>query len=414
MTEQVRFSVLGPVRARRGADEVDLGSPQQRTVRAALGQRRDRLGGRTHRRRMGCGHTVLGTLRTYVHRLRRALDLTEEPSMVASAGHGYRLDTDRVALDLADFQRLLARAERALDTGEIEEAAEDLRTALGLWQGSALSGIRGEYADVRRRVLEDQRLSAEMLFMKAEIELGSHDLAVGRLSSLVNEHPLDERLREMLMLALYRSGRQAAALTAYRDIQELLAQELGVDPGPGLQTMFQRVLRADSGLTTPSVPARPKAAVRSGPAVSGPPLPNSRPLLRRSWAVRPNWRGPPTSYRPPRRRSPSSPGWQGSAKQPSLCAGLGRSPTPSPTGRSSSTFADSTTRAHPSPPVRPSARSWTHWERNRGTFHRRRTRGRRTTAPGSVASGSCCSWTTPGTPPRCGRSWRARPAARSS
>ncbi|WP_329538372.1 NB-ARC domain-containing protein (plasmid) [Streptomyces sp. NBC_01450] len=191
--------------------------------------------------------------------------------MVASAGHGYRLDTDRVALDLADFQRLLARAERALDTGEIEEAAEDLRTALGLWQGSALSGIRGEYADVRRRVLEDQRLSAEMLFMKAEIELGSHDLAVGRLSSLVNEHPLDERLREMLMLALYRSGRQAAALTAYRDIQELLAQELGVDPGPGLQTMFQRVLRADSGLTTPSVPARPKAAVRSGPAVSGPP-----------------------------------------------------------------------------------------------------------------------------------------------
>ncbi|MGW6016131.1 BTAD domain-containing putative transcriptional regulator [Streptomyces sp. NPDC055210] len=276
MTEQTRIAVLGPVRATRRGEEIDLGSPQQRTVLVALLFAQgatvpvegliDAVWG------TDVPSSARGTLRTYVHRLRRVLDAGEGPSMVASAGNGYRLDTARIVLDLEDFQRLFNQAERAVERGEFEDAAADLRTGLGLWQGTALAGIRGEYADMRRRVLGDQQLSAEVLLMKAEIELGSHTLAVGKLGSLVSEHPLDERLRELLMLALYRSGRQAAALAAYRDIQELLAQELGVDPGPGLQTMFQRVLRAESDLTTPAAPARPEpASARPSPPTPPPP-----------------------------------------------------------------------------------------------------------------------------------------------
>ncbi|WP_314221007.1 AfsR/SARP family transcriptional regulator [Streptomyces zaehneri] len=279
MCEQLLFTVLGPVRAWRGAEEVDLGSPQQRTVLVALLLSRgaavpaeqliDAVWGTE------APSSARGTLRTYVHRLRRALDDDGAPSVITSAGLGYQLLAPRGALDLDVFRDLLTRAERALDEREFKDTAEHLREALGLWQGSALSGVRGEYADARRHGLDDQRLSAELLLMRAEIELGSHTLAVGRLSGLVSEHPLDERFREMLMLALYRSGRQAAALATYREIRELLAQELGVDPGPGLQTMFQRVLRADAGLAAPASPA-PAAGSTSASAAAPAPDPARR------------------------------------------------------------------------------------------------------------------------------------------
>ncbi|MGW0872155.1 AfsR/SARP family transcriptional regulator [Streptomyces sp. NPDC002740] len=284
--EQLRFTVLGPVRAWRGTEEVDLGSPQQRTVLVALllaggaavsaDELIDAVWGTE------VPSSARGTLRTYVHRLRRTLDAGGAPSMIASAGLGYQLLVPRGALDLDVFQDLLTRAERALDSSAFEEAAEHLREALGLWQGSALSGVRGEYADARRHSLDDQRLSAEVLLIRAEIELGSHTLAVGRLSGLVSEHPLDERFRELLMLALYRSGRQAAALATYRELRELLAQELGVDPGPGLQAMFQRVLQADATLAAPALPtpaaesARAPAA-RSAPAPAPAPAPTAVP-----------------------------------------------------------------------------------------------------------------------------------------
>lgn len=264
VTEQLRFTLLGPVRAWRGSDEVDLGSPQQRTVLVALllaggaivpvDELIDAVWGTT------VPSSARGILRTYIHRLRKALDTPTAPPAIASAGHGYQFVVARDAvLDTDVFRGLVTRAERVLLAGDSKEGAEILREALGLWQGPALSGIRGEYADARRHSLDDQRLSAEALLTTAEIELGSHALAVGRLTGLVSENPLDERFRELLMLALYRSGRQAAALATYRDVQELLARELGVDPGPGLQAMFQRVLRADSGLVTPSPTARPEA-----------------------------------------------------------------------------------------------------------------------------------------------------------
>ncbi|MDX2816862.1 BTAD domain-containing putative transcriptional regulator [Streptomyces sp. PA03-5A] len=258
MKDQLRYAVLGPVRAWRGADEVDLGPPQQRAVLAALlladgaqvsaGELIDAVWGTR------APASALGTLRTYVHRLRRALDPGGEgaSSTIQSVGRGYQLRMPPDGLDLGIFQELLTRTERALDAGSPKEAAGHARAALALWQGSALSGVRGAYADSQRHRLGEQRLSGEAMLMRAEIDLGSHVQAVGKLTGLVSEHPLDERFREMLMLALYRSGRQAAALATYREGQELLAEELGVDPGPGLQRMFQRVLRADGDLVAPA------------------------------------------------------------------------------------------------------------------------------------------------------------------
>lgn len=276
VTKQVRFTLLGPVRAWRGSDEVDLGSPQQRTVLVTLLLARGAIVPVDELIDAVWGTVVpssaRGILRTYIHRLRRTLDSPAAAPAIASAGHGYQfVSAPDLVLDTDVFRDLVARAERALLAGDFKEAAETLREALGLWQGPALSGIRGEYADARRLGLDDQRLSAEALLMTAEIELGSHALAVGRLTGLVSEKPLDERFRELLMLALYRSGRQAAALATYRDVQELLARELGVDPGPSLQAMFQRVLRADSGLVTPSPTAGQEAApARTETAEVGP------------------------------------------------------------------------------------------------------------------------------------------------
>ncbi|MCX4817954.1 tetratricopeptide repeat protein [Streptomyces sp. NBC_01239] len=255
----MRFTLLGPVRAWRGSEEVDLGSPQQRTVLVALllakgaivpvDELIDAVWG------TAVPSSARGTLRTYIHRLRRTLDSSADVpgSSITSAGNGYQLVVAPAdALDIDVFNGLVVRAEHVLRTGDLRQGAELLREALGLWRGPALSGVRGEYADARRRGLDDQRLSAEALLMSTEIELGHPAQTVGRLTGLVSENPLDERFRELLMRALYRSGRQAAALATYRDIQELLARELGVDPGPDLQVMFQRVLRADAGLAAPS------------------------------------------------------------------------------------------------------------------------------------------------------------------
>ncbi|MFC9077802.1 BTAD domain-containing putative transcriptional regulator [Streptomyces sp. NPDC057062] len=264
--EQLRFAVLGPVRAWRGAVEVDLGPPQQRAVLAALllaegtqvsmGELIDAVWGTR------APVSAAGTLRTYVHRLRKVLGPVGESvsSVLQSLGRGYRLHIGQDDVDFGVFHRLLARAEYAHDAGHLKEAADHWREALGLWQGSALSGVRGEFADAQRHRLGEQRLSAEAMLMRAEIELGSHVQAAGALVGLVRDHPLDERFRELLMLALYRSGRQAAALATYREAQALLADELGVDPGPGLQEMYQRVLRADGDLLAPAAPARVEPA----------------------------------------------------------------------------------------------------------------------------------------------------------
>ncbi|MFD7712938.1 BTAD domain-containing putative transcriptional regulator [Streptomyces sp. NPDC059786] len=278
MEERLRFAVLGPVSAWRDSEQIELGPPQQRAVLAVLllaegsqvsaGALVDAVWGTE------APASALAILRGYVHGLRKSLEPRGDvaTSVIRSTGDGYQLRVSPDDLDLGVFRTLLTRAEGARGAGDAQGVVKYLREALGLWRGTALAGVRGEYAQSQRQRLDELRLSAQAAYGRAELDRGNHARAAAELAGLVVEHPLDERLRELLMLALYRSGRQAAALETYREAQTLLADELGVDPGPALQTMYHRVLRADGTLLAAEAPPHPAPAPAPTPAPASTPV----------------------------------------------------------------------------------------------------------------------------------------------
>src|SRR5690606_16526961 len=157
-------------------------------------------------------------------------------------------------------------AEKARAAGDLCAARAGLDRALALWDGEALAGVPGPYAEAQRARLEEWRLQLLETRLDMDLEQGCHAEAVSELTALTAAHPLRERPRELLMLALYRSGRQAEALAVYADTRRLLADELGVDPRPGLQELQQRILRADPHLAEPSSPAPEPAPAPVRPA----------------------------------------------------------------------------------------------------------------------------------------------------
>ncbi|MFI6876100.1 BTAD domain-containing putative transcriptional regulator [Streptomyces sp. NPDC050400] len=263
----MRFSVLGPVRAWSHGEALTTGSPQQRALLAALLLREGRTATAGELIDAVWGEEppqqALAALRTYASRLRKVLD----PGVLVSESGGYAiryLSPD--ALDLAAAESLWSDAENARQTGDLFQARALLNKALGLWDGEPLANVPGPYAETQRARLEEWRLQLLETRLDMDLEQGSHAEAVSELTALVAAHPLRERLRELLMLALYRSGRQAEALAVYADTRRLLADELGVDPRPGLSELQQRILQADPDLAQPSAPAAAPAAVPVYPA----------------------------------------------------------------------------------------------------------------------------------------------------
>ncbi|SEE21851.1 DNA-binding transcriptional activator of the SARP family [Streptomyces sp. 3213] len=252
----LRFSVLGPVRAWRGPDSLNTGSPQQRALLAALLLREGRTATAAELIDALWGEEppsqALAAVRTYASRLRKALDA----GVLVSESGGYAVrGLPEGALDVATAQELATEAEKAKSAGDLRHARDALGRALALWDGEALAGVPGPYAEAQRVRLEEWRLQLLESRLDMDLEQGCHAEAVSELTALTAAHPLRERLRELLMLALYRSGRQAEALAVYADTRRLLADELGVDPRPGLRELQQRILQADPGLAEPSAPA---------------------------------------------------------------------------------------------------------------------------------------------------------------
>jgi DNA-binding SARP family transcriptional activator len=255
MVQELRFEVLGPVRGWRGESEAELGSPQQRAVLAMLLLARGRqvsldsladgLWGE------GVPRAGAGTVRTYISRLRRGAGQGAGQGHglpVQSAGDGYLLRVDQALLDLAVFEGRLREARKARARGDAAGSAAILGEALGMWHGAALAGVPGPYAVSRRVPLSELQLAVTEEKLALEVSLGEHAAAIAGLRAMLVADPLRESATELLMLALYRCGRQAEALRAFEDVRRRLAQDLGIDPGPALQAMRQRVLRADRRL----------------------------------------------------------------------------------------------------------------------------------------------------------------------
>lgn len=189
--------------------------------------------------------TATNILQGYVSDLRKVLGR----EAIETVGHGYVIHTDPSEIDLRRFESLTDEGIEALDDERPAEAAEILRRGLGLWRGPALADLSDEpLASVAVGRLEELRLTALEKRIDADLAGGRHAEVVAELASLVADHPLRERFRAQHMLALYRSGRQAEALASYQAARSILADELGIDPGPALQSLEQAILEQDRSL----------------------------------------------------------------------------------------------------------------------------------------------------------------------
>ncbi|WP_411093330.1 BTAD domain-containing putative transcriptional regulator [Streptomyces sp. 049-1] len=241
----VQFSVLGPVRLHRAGVEAGAGQPRQCAVLASLLLRAGNP--------VGIGTLVedvwgdeappsaVGSVRTYVYRLRQALGQHQDSSVRLVDG-GYLLHIVPDALDLNRFKHTAAMARSARDGGDLESAASLLSEGLEMWNGVPLAGVPGPFADMQRRVLGELRITCAEEQLACEVDRGHYAEAAAELSALLVEYPLRERVCGLLMTALYGAGRQSEALTIYHTTSHLLRQRLGVSPSPELQQIHERIL----------------------------------------------------------------------------------------------------------------------------------------------------------------------------
>lgn len=253
----VRVRLLGPVDATRDGADVRIGAMKQRMLLAALALRIGETVSADVLIDVLWGErpppTAAKALQVNVSQLRRLLEPKRDAGgVIQTTPGGYRLVLGSDALDLAQFERQWESGRVALESDAVDDAVAALGDALSMWRGDALSDLRYEQAfeaDAAR--LEEMRLAAREDLMEARLAAGAHDRLIAELERLVADHPLRERVRGQLMLALYRSGRQADALAAFRAAREALIEQLGIDPSPALVELERRILNQDEKLEAP-------------------------------------------------------------------------------------------------------------------------------------------------------------------
>ncbi|WP_410586404.1 BTAD domain-containing putative transcriptional regulator [Amycolatopsis sp. lyj-23] len=250
----VQVDLLGEVRVRVAGGELAVGPPRQRAVLAVLALR---AGATVSRSELIDGvwgesapASVEGSVHTYIHGLRRVLSATGG-EMLVRTGAGYRLVLEPAAVDVTAVELGVRRARELAGTGENAAAVRVLDECLGLWRGVPLAGVPGPLAEAERVRLTELRYQLVEERADLMLALRRHRELVAELGEAVLAEPFRERLRALLMLALYRSGRRAEALAEFDTARRLLVAELGLDPGAELAELHARILRADPELEAP-------------------------------------------------------------------------------------------------------------------------------------------------------------------
>ncbi|MGW7413855.1 AfsR/SARP family transcriptional regulator [Streptomyces sp. NPDC054863] len=276
MGDCISFAVLGAVRVVRGEAALPTGPPQQQALLVALLLRAGRVVP-AHELIAGvwgeeAPDSALSSLRTYAWRLRRIVEEERSaPKVLVSLRDGYQLLVPPHSVDALYAEALAADITRARATGQEEERGRLLAQALGLWHGEPLAGVPGPFAEQQRARLGELRLALVEEQFAHDLQQGRHALVIPDLISYTHEHPLRERPYGLLMRALYAAGRQADALAAFGRAREVLAGELGIDPGPELRELHERVLANDPRLMART--AREPAGAAAGSVVAEPAQP---------------------------------------------------------------------------------------------------------------------------------------------
>ena len=257
----MQFRVLGPLEVEDDGEPLRLAGAKQRTLLALLLLRANHVVSRDtlieglwgDSPPRGAEHS----LETHVFRLRKLLHKNGQDLVLTRLG-GYILELGEAKLDLDRFEGLADEGRAALRAGDAPRAAALVREALSLWRGQPLEGTDiDSFAVAELQAMEDRRLSAHEDLIEAELEQGHNAEVLLELERLVRLNPLRERFHAQLMVALYRCGRQADALEAYRNARRRFASELGIEPGPELRELEQAILQQHDKLAAPVPSAAP-------------------------------------------------------------------------------------------------------------------------------------------------------------
>ncbi|HEU5110909.1 MAG TPA: AfsR/SARP family transcriptional regulator, partial [Micromonosporaceae bacterium] len=291
----MRVGLLGPLSLRRGGQMITPSAPKLRQVLSLLVlqansvTRVDQLVEELWEE--SPPPSALTTVQTYIYQLRKLLKLSDKAGPASGRGAdspvllshpgGYILQLRSLTdIDAYLFEQFAERGRQELLSGNISDAADTLRVALGLWRGNVLEGVSTGpllYAQVAR--LEERKRTVLGLRIEADLHLGRHQEITGELASLVSAEPTREDFSAKLMLALYRCGRRADALGVYQRIRQTLVEELGLDPAAELQRLHQQMLAANPELDLPAggAPATVVSATPRLPAVKPAQLPAEIP-----------------------------------------------------------------------------------------------------------------------------------------
>ncbi|MGW6793675.1 AfsR/SARP family transcriptional regulator [Streptomyces chartreusis] len=295
----VTFQVLGELKVLSGGRTVPIPAGRQQAVLAALLLENGKL--------LSCDRLIEllwdqeppETARTQVQicvsRVRKTLAGAGINATIVTRPPGYVLQIDDSSLDLSRFRRAVAEASASAAQGRTAEAADTLRAAVALWQGPCLNGITSENLARIGPHIDEERLAATELFIELELSMGLHRQVTAEIARLVSDNPLREGFRGQLMLALYRSGRQAEALQAYREARSLLQDELGLEPSEHLRRLEQSILTEDASLRldhahvgTPTSPGKSPSLLEATPPGAPPsegPLTTARGSVPRQLPV---------------------------------------------------------------------------------------------------------------------------------